>query len=184
MYGIDFPKIRQFVLTLCLLCAQFSSVQLLSRVRLSATPWTAARQASLSITNFWSLPKLMSIGRWRHPTISSSVIPFSSCLQSFPASGSFPMGWLFTSGGQTTGASPSASFWWIFRVDFLWDWLVCSPCSPKDSQESSPIPQFKSINYLTLSLLYGSTLTFVHDWWKNHSFDYTELCWQSDIYAF
>ena len=62
------------------------------------------------------------------------------------------------------------SFQWIFRVDFLWDWLVCSPCSPKDSQESSPIPQFKSINYLTLSLLYGSTLTFVHDWWKNHSF--------------
>ena len=54
------------------------------------------------------------------------------------------------------------SFQWIFRVDFLWDWLVCSPCNPKDSQESSPIPLFKSINYLTLSLLYGSTLTFVH----------------------
>ena len=67
------------------------------------------------------------------------------------------MSWLFTSGGQTTGASPSASFQWIFRVDFLWDWLVCSPCSPKDSQESSPIPQFKSINSSALRFLYTPT---------------------------
>ena len=66
-----------------------SSVQLLSHVRLFATPWTAARQASLSITNSQSL--LSPLSRWCHPTISSSVIPFSSCHQSFPASGSLQM---------------------------------------------------------------------------------------------
>ena len=54
-------------------------------------------------------------------------------------------------------------FQWIFRTDFLQDWLVWSPCSPRDSQESSPAPQFKNINSSVLSLLYGPTLTFVHD---------------------
>ena len=72
-------------------------------------PWTAACQASLSITNSWSLLKLMSVESWCHPTISSSVIPFSSCLPSFPASGSFPMSRFFTSGGQSIGVSDSAS---------------------------------------------------------------------------
>ena len=77
---------------------------------LFATPWTAARQASLSITNSWSLLKLMSIKLvLDHPTISSSVLPFSSCLQSFPASGSFPVNQFFTSGGQGVGASALAS---------------------------------------------------------------------------
>ena len=75
----------------------FVAVQLLSRVQLSATPWTAAHQASLPFTVSWSLLKLMSTGRWCHPTNSSSVIPFSSCLQSFPESGSYPMSWLFAS---------------------------------------------------------------------------------------
>ena len=58
------------------------------------------------------------------------------------------------------------SFQWIFRTDFLSDWLVGSPCSPRDSQESSPTPQFKSINSLAFNLLYGSTLTAKHDYWK------------------
>ena len=76
------------------------------------------------------------------------------------------------------------SFQWIFRTDFLWDWLVWSPCSPRDSQESSPTPQFKSINFLTLSFFYSSTLTSIHDHWKNNSLDKTDLCWQSNISAF
>ena len=75
---------------------QFSSVQLLSCVQLFAAPWTAAYQASLAITISGSLLKLMSI----ELAMSSSVVPFSSCLQSFPASGSFPMSQFFTSGGQ------------------------------------------------------------------------------------
>ena len=73
---------------LTVLEVQFNSVQLLSPVWLFETPWTTACQASLSITNSWSLPKSMSTESC-HPTISSSVVPFSSHLQSFPASGSF-----------------------------------------------------------------------------------------------
>ena len=69
---------------------QFSSVQLLSHVWLFVTPWTAAHQISPSITNFWACSNSHPSSWWCHPTISSSVVPFSSCLQSFPASGSFP----------------------------------------------------------------------------------------------
>ena len=88
---------------------QVSSVQLLSRVWLFATPWTAARQASLSITKSWSPLNPCPLSQWCHPTISFSVILFSSCPQSFPASGSFQMSHLFTSGGQRIGVSASAS---------------------------------------------------------------------------
>ena len=77
-------------------------------VRLFATPWTAAHQAFLPFTISQSLLKLMSIGQWCHPTISSSVGPFS-CLQFFPASKSFLMSQFFASGGQNIGASASAS---------------------------------------------------------------------------
>ena len=83
------------------------SVQSPSRVLLSVTPWTAALQASLSFSFSYSLLKLMS--RWCHPTISPSVFPFSSCLQSFPASESLPNSQLFSSGGQRIGVSVSAS---------------------------------------------------------------------------
>ena len=75
------------------------------------------------------------------------------------------------------------SFQWTFRVEFFQDWLVWSPCCPRNSQESSPAPQFKSINF-ELSFHYGPTLTSMYDYWKNHSFHYMELCWQSDIFAF
>ena len=76
--------------------------------------------------------------QWCHPTISSSVIPFSSCLQSFPASGSFLMSRPFASGGQSTGVWTSIS---VLPMNTQ-DW---SPCSPRDSQESPPTPQFKGI---------------------------------------
>ena len=62
-------------------------------------------------------------------------------------------------------------FQWTFQTYFPKDGLVGSPCSPRDSQESSPTPQFKSINFLALSFLYRSTLTSLHDYWKNHSLD-------------
>ena len=91
--------------------SMFSSAQL-SRVHLSVTPWTAACQASLSITNSWSRPKPMPIESVMpscHPTISSSVVPFSSCSQSLPATRSFQMSQLFTWGGQNIGVSASTS---------------------------------------------------------------------------
>ena len=87
------------------------------------------------------------LSQWCHPAISSSVIPFSSCPQSLPASGSFPMSQLFAWGGQSTGVSALASF--PPKKSQGWspsEWTGWSPCSPRDSQESSPTPQFKSIN--------------------------------------
>ena len=151
---------------------RFSSVQLLSHVQLFATPWTTAHQASLSITNSWSLLKLMSPSSWwHHPAISSSVIPFS-CLQSFPASGYFQMSLFFASGGQSIGVSVSVSVLPMnIQIWFPYDGLVGSPCCPRDSQESSAIPQFKSINSSVLSFFHSPTLTSIHDHWKNHSLD-------------
>ena len=112
------------------------------------------------------------LSQWCHPTISSSVVPFSSCLQSSPASGSFPRSQFFTSGGQSIGVSASTSVLPMTpRTDFLYNGLVGPPCSPRDSQESSPTPQFKSINSSVLSFLYSPTLTSIHDYWKNHSLD-------------
>ena len=109
--------------------------------------------------------------QWYHPTTSSSVDPFSFYLQSFPASGSFPLNRFFTSGGQSTGVSTSASVLLMNIQDlFPLGWTGWSPCSPRDSQESSPTPQFKSINSLVLSFLYSPTLISIHDYWKNHSF--------------
>ena len=69
-------------------------------------------------------------------------------------------------------------------TDLLQNGLVGSPCNPRDSEESSPTPQFKSINSLALSFLHSPTLTSIHDHWKNHSLDQTDLCWQSNISAF
>ena len=102
------------VWTRCVLCpvnfftSRLSSVQLLSCVQLFLTPWTAARQASLSITNSWSLPKLIELVMPSNHLILCHPLLQSSCLQSFPASGSFQMSQLFTSGGQSIGVSALA----------------------------------------------------------------------------
>ena len=91
--------------------------------------------------------------RWCHPAISSSDALLSFCLQSFPASGTFPMSWLFASVIKTLELNlQRQSFQWVFRVDFCQDRLVWSPCWPRDSQESS-VPQFGGINSLALCLL-------------------------------
>ena len=124
------------------------------------------------------------LSRWFHLAISSSVAPFSFCLQFFPASGSCPMSQLFTLGGQSIGASASASVLPMNIQDwFPLGWTGWISLQSKDSQESSPTPQFKSINSLVLSFLYSPTLTSIHDHWKNHSFDQTDLCWQSNVSA-
>ena len=115
--------------------------------------------------------------RWCHPAISSSVIPFSSCPQPLPSSGSFPMSQLFAWGGQRIGVSASTSVIPMNTQDLSPSgWTGWTPCSPRDSQDSSPTPQFKSINFLALSSLHSPTLTSIHDHWKNHSLDQTDLC--------
>ena len=114
-------------------------------------PMDAACPASLSVTNSCSYSNSCPLNQWCHPTISSSVIPFSSCLQSFPASGLFPMSWLFTSGHQSIGASAS-----VLPINwFLLGMPSFISLQSRDSQESSQAPQLESINSSVLSLLDG-----------------------------
>ena len=162
---------------------QFSSVQSLSRVRLFAIPWTAAHQASLSFTNSRSLPKPMSI---------ESVMPsnhLNLCHPLLLLPSIFPSLFKWVSSLHQVAKVlefqlQHQSYQWTPRTDLLEDGLVGSPCSPRDSQESSPTPQFKSINSSALSFLYNPTLTSIHDHWKNHSLEKMDLCWQSDVSAF
>ena len=147
-------------------------------------PWTAACQASLSFTISWSLFKLMSI---------ESVMPSNYLILCHPLllpPSIFPSIRIFTKWVSSSHQVAKIlelqhqSFQWLSRVDILEDWLVWSACSPTDSQESSPTPQFKRTNSSALSLLYSSTFTCIYGYWKNHSFDYTDLCQQSDVFAF
>ena len=77
-----------------------------------------------------------------------------------------------------------SSFQRVFSVDVPYDWLVWSPCCPRNFQESSPAPQFEGINLLTFCLLYGPALTTKRDHWENHSLEYTNFCQQSNFCAF
>ena len=154
------------------LIIQFSSFQLLSCVWLFVTPWTTARQASLSITNSQSLLKPMSIESVmpsNHlilchpllllPSIFPSIRVFSNesavCIR-------WPKDW-----SSNFSISPSNEYSGLisFRMDWF-DFLAV-----QGIQESSPTPQFKSSNSSALSFLYGPTLTSTHDYWKNYGFD-------------
>ena len=109
---------------------------------------------------------------WCHPAISSSVVPFSSCPQSLPASESFPMSQLFASGGQRTGVSALASV--LPKKSQGWSplgWTSWVSLQSKGLSRSSPTPQFKSTNSSVLSFLHSPTLTSIHDHRKNHSLD-------------
>ena len=114
---------------------------------------------------------LSPLNWWYYLTISSSATCFPSCPQSFPASGSFQMSQLLAAGGQSTGVSALASVFLMNTQDWSLKRLVGSPCSSRDSEESSPTPQSKTINSSVLSLLHSPTLTSIHDHRKNHSLD-------------
>ena len=116
-----------------------------------------------------------SLSWWCHPTISPSVAPVSSCLQFFPVLGVFSSMLALHIRWLKYWSIQHQSLDWIFRFDFL---------AVQGILKSSPALQFESISSLVLSLLYGSTLTSVNDYWKNHNFDYTDLCWQSDVSDF
>ena len=166
------------------LAPYFFAVQSLRHVRLFATTWTAARQPSLSFTNAWSLLKLMS---------TESVMPSSHLvlccllllrLRSFPASGSFLMSWLFTSGGQSIGASYSATvlpkniqYWFPLG---LTDWISLQSKSLKSllqhHSSKASILQCSAFFMLQVSCLYKTT--------EKSYFEYTDLCPQIDVSAF
>ena len=131
------------------------------------------------------LPEISQLMSIRSVMPSNHLIlchPFFLLPSTFPASGSFPISWLFASGGQSIGASSfqRQSFQWLFRVnidcfDWLQDWLFRSTGCPGNSQESSPTPQFESISSLAFNVPYGPTLTSIHDYWKSRSFDYVSI---------
>ena len=145
-----------------------SSVQLLIHVWLFTIPWNAARHASLSITNFRSLLKLISIELVMPSNHLIFCCSFLLLPSNFPASGSFQMSQLFASRGQTVGVTASTSDLPMSTQDwFSLGWTGWIPLHPRDSQESSPTPQFKNINSSVLTVLYSPTLTSIHDYWKN-----------------
>ena len=144
--------------------ATLSSVQLLSRVRLFATLWTAAHQASLSFTNSQSSSKSRPSSWWCHPIISSSVVPFSSCLQSFPTSGSFPLSQFFTSAGQGIGASASAMNIQDWSPLGWTGWISLQSKGLSRVFSNTTVQKHQ---FLVLSLLHGPTITSVHDYWRN-----------------
>ena len=228
-------------------------VQSLSCVQLFVTPWTEACQAFLSSTS--PSAKVCSdscpLSWWCYLTISSSATHFSSCPQSFPPLGSLPMSRLFIAGGQSIGASASASvlpmniqgwlplgltglillskwvsfffFFLVFLIFISWRLIILQywsgfchtltwishgftcvphpeppshlpphliplghPSAPALStcQESSPALQSEGISSSALSLLYGPTLTSVHNYWKTYSFNCMDLCQQNDVFVF
>ena len=164
---------------------QFSSVQSLSHVWLFATPWTAARQASLSITYSWSSPKPMSIVSVmpsNHLILCRPLLLLPSIFPSIRVFSNesallirWPKYWSFS-----LSISPSSEHPGL--ISFSMDWLDL--LAVQGTLESSPTPPFKSINSSALSFLHSPTLTSIHDHWKNHSLDYTDLCWQSNVSAF
>ena len=124
------------------------------------------------------------LSRWCHPVISSSVVPFSSCPQSLPASGSLPVSQLLASGGQSIGVSASAS---VLPMN-IQDW---SPTGWTGwiSLQSKGLSRVFSNTTVQKHQFFGAqlssqSLTSIHDHWKNHSLDQTDLCWQSNISAF
>ena len=165
---------------------QFSSVQSLSHVRLFATPWIAACQASLSITNSRSLPKLMPTELAMpsgHLILSHPLLLLPPILPSIRVFSNestlrmrWPKYWSFSFSMSLSNQHPGL-------ISFRMDWLDLLAVQGT-SQESSPTPQFKSINFSVLSFLHSPTLTSMHDHWKNHSLDQTDLCWQSNVSAF
>ena len=176
MYIIKFA----FLLLICLLAV----VQLQSCVCFFATPWTAAHQSSLSLTIPQSLLKLMFIElvnaiQPSYPLLPPSSAPNLSQQQGFSSESALCIRW------PSTGVSASAT---VCPMN-IQDWFSLGLTGfisllSKDSQESSPAPQFKSVNSLVLSLLYGPTLISIHDYWENCSFDCMDLCQQSNVSAF
>ena len=128
--------------------------------------------------------------RWCHQSISSSVIPFSFCLQPFPASGSFPKSLFFASDGQSIGASASASLLPMNIQD--WSLLGLTSCIFLQSKGLSRVfskTTGQKHQFFGAHFLYTPTVTSIHDYLKNHSFDETDialtlLCWQSNVSAF
>ena len=165
--------------------SEFVVVQSLNCVQHFANPWTAAHQASLSFTNSRSLPKLMSIELVmpsNHLILCHPILPLPSIFPSIRVFSNesalhirWPEYW-----SASFSINPSNEYIGLisFRIEKFYT------LAPRDSHESSSAPQFESISFSALSLLYHLILTSILDYWKKHSFDYTDFCQQSNVSAF
>ena len=175
-----------FTLGQCLAHGQFSSVQSLSRVRFFATPWIAACQASLSITNSRSSLKLTSIELVMpstHLILCCPLLllpPIPPSIRIFSNESTlhmrWPKYWSFSFSVIPSKEHPGL-------ISSRMDWLDLLAVQGT-LKSLLPTPQFKSINSLVLRFLHSPTLTSIRDHWKNHSLDQMDLCWQSYISAF
>ena len=130
-------------------------------------------------------PNPCPLSWWCHLTISSSVVPSSYHLQSFPASGPFQISQFFTAGGQNIRVSASTSV--LPRNTQDWSPLGWTGWISLQSKELSRVFSNTTVQkhqFSGHSFLYSPTLTFIHDYWKNHSLDQMDLCWQSNVFAF
>ena len=160
-------------------------VQLLHRVQLFATPWTAAHQAPPSSTISWSLLTFLSIESvmlTKHLILCRPLLLLPSIFPSirvFSNESVLHIRW---------SKDWSFSFRSVLPMNiqngFPLGLTVWFPCSPRDSQEYNHAPQFKSISSSALSFFYGPTLKSIHDYWKNHSIECLDLGWQSNVSAF
>ena len=152
----------------------FGSVQF-SRSVMSESLWPHGFQHARSpcpSPTPWIYWNSCPLSQWWQPTISSSVVPFSSCPQSFPASGFFEMSQFFTSGGQSIGVSASASVLPMNTQDWSpLGWTGWISLQSKGLSRVFSNTTVQSINSSVLSFLYSPTLPFIHDHWKNHSLD-------------
>ena len=192
LVAFDCKSIFQFKRTTALfLIGVFWTMLLFSLLSVSSSVWP--HEVSFTISQ--SLLKLMSIESVMPPTISSTVTPFSSCPQSLPASGSFPESALNTRWIRYCSFSYSISPANAYSgfISFRIDWLTSLQskglsralfCITIQRHQFFFLSFFLFFFFFVLSLLYGPTLTPIHDYWKNHSFDYRDLCWQSDVSAF
>ena len=181
-FSLTFPLVNTLIFYAYVIIAQS-----LSCVQLFVTPWTTARQASLSINNPWRLHKLMSIESMmpsNHHILCRPLLLLPSIFLSIRVFSNdsvlhirWPKYWSFS-----FSISPSNEY--SALISFRMDWLDLLARESRDSQESSQTPQFKSINSSALSFIHSPHLTSTHDFWKNHSLDYMDLCWQSNVSAF
>ena len=182
---VSYRFLRLYIFLHSLLSSYSSDllVQLLSHVWHFATPWLKHIRPPCPSPTPRACSNSCPLSQWYHPTISFSVIPFSSCFQSFPESGPFPMSRLFASVGQSIGASVS-----VLPVN-IQDWLplrlTCLiSLQSKGLSRAFPAPQFKVISSTLLSLFYCQAFTSIHNYQKNCNFGYTNLFRQSNVSAF
>ena len=151
---------------------QFCSVQSLSHFRLFVTHGLQHARPPCPLPALGVYSNSCPLSWCCHPSISSSVVPFSSCLQSFPASGSFPMSQFFASSGQSTGVSASASVLSKNIQDwFPLGWTGWISLQSKGLSRVFSNTTVQKHHSSAFSFLYSPTLTSIHDYWKNHSLD-------------